>query len=340
MDSRGIESLSAAGRATVRASVHHQYLVHLWLQVQIVEAAETGRTQWLHASSHLWLVDSDMDFAPSNFDLPTLLRLQSATNVSIIAPSPHGDNPTPGWNPFAHHPMPRLKERCGISTPEQSCAVCHHAGVEVKAPVFTAAAWQAVHAHIYAGAPDAVLIGDGFVDLYWCNLVGEMVHGCKLPSRQNRSAHHIPSCLGVACAYSYATPLFHLDDQVIVGTNSWCRAVNYDSAPLYKFASSQGLDDFKMQPSWRPPNTTLQVSRACWSLHDAAASQPALVGFDPTRLAALAQSARRGVKGQRTPRIKANDTDQHGCKHAAREPRHPNRKKKTTWLREPDRGAV
>lgn len=40
--------------------------------------------------THLWLVDSDMDIAPSRFDLVLLLRVMRRINASIVQPSPYG----------------------------------------------------------------------------------------------------------------------------------------------------------------------------------------------------------------------------------------------------------
>ena len=42
-------------------------------------------------ATHLFLIDSDMDFRPAVFDLLTFVRLSAAANVSILSPTPYGD---------------------------------------------------------------------------------------------------------------------------------------------------------------------------------------------------------------------------------------------------------
>ena len=66
--------------------------------VQVSQWAGFKVRFWKHALSpsrlrhytHVWLFDSDLDVAPSNFALPTMLRMMHAINVSIITPAPYG----------------------------------------------------------------------------------------------------------------------------------------------------------------------------------------------------------------------------------------------------------
>lgn len=255
--------------------------------------------------THLFLPDSDMAFSPSDFDMVAFVRISAATNVSILAPSPYGGGE--GLFPLGDHAQGILRFTCGSRDlslsrwrswqPERRCAVCLHATVEVKAPLFTSRAWRVVHEHVYARAPDEVLVGDGTIDNMWCSLVGELVHGCKLPWRLRRTdpgyGRKAPRCLGQACAYSYVTPLRHLNDRTI----NTCKnrgAINYLQAPLQIFLAQHGLDNFKMAPTLRPPNTSLSPhsNHPCWDLPALIAKVPSLAGLNLTAVSAIAREER------------------------------------------------
>ena len=124
--------------------------------------------------SHIFLVDSDMALRPSRFALPTMMRLQEAVNASVIHPAVRGS--------YAVHrlddarclgsricdcddqgPRPRGVAMCDMAkpggcNPHTKCTVCRQIMVEVKAPLFTSIAWQAVHIVILQSI-NATLIG-------------------------------------------------------------------------------------------------------------------------------------------------------------------------------------
>jgi hypothetical protein len=234
--------------------------------------------------SHVWLVDSDMDVHPDRFDAATFIQVSEATNVSILAPSPYGG----GFGMFAmHNPrclMDPAKSRCDrycMENPARLCAVCRHPMVEVKAPLFTELAWHAWHQHVMHLMPDyAIATSDNF-DKHWCNFMVEHVYGCEWSKRpKGYCTKHV----GKACAYSYVTPIRHLDERtafvhdgsIMVGKsqalNSWL---------------DSHLKIYKSQPSWRPPGTMLETDKGldgCFT-SDWLESAPELRGWKlPPRL--------------------------------------------------------
>ena len=258
--------------------------------------------------THIFLPDSDMAFGPSDFDMVAFLRISAATNVSVLAPSPYGSGN--GMFPLGDHAHGGLRQMCGgrgsrmkAFDPVRRCAACLHATVEVKAPLFTSHAWKVLHARIYTQAPDDVLLGDGYVDHLWCNFLGEVVHGCKLPwmlkQRDPGFGRKPPPCMGQACAYSYATPLRHLNDNVI-NTCGELRPVNFDDHPLHAWLVGQRFGPYWTTPSLRPGNTSLTPERACWDLPALATKVAALEGFNITSVAVLAQQERVAIKTRET----------------------------------------
>ena len=168
--------------------------------------------------THVWIVDSDMDFRPSQFALETFVRVQVATNTSLIGPSPFG----PGAGLYnLDGRRCRGSRRCDYcgTAPDVNCPVCREAWTEVKAPLFTRAAWEVVHAALLSRMPEDVLAaGVEHIDAIWCGLLDHALYNCALPWMSSRGTVRVdPSCRGVACAYSFATPLRHLDTHEING---------------------------------------------------------------------------------------------------------------------------
>ena len=200
--------------------------------------------------THVWLVDSDLDFGPEAFPLETFVRLMHATNVSVLGPAPWKRGPGGvGLNeltrPHCHHsacgcwgamavhrgcsrrqhnfraPPAKSQRLLQKTAPVANCAVCRTAWVEVKAPLFTSASWEAVYQLLLRHMPDSVLTGAGFVDSVWCGLLDHALHGCPLPwmIKGTGPGRHLafggpkthPPCHGAACATSYATPIRDLD---------------------------------------------------------------------------------------------------------------------------------
>jgi hypothetical protein len=244
--------------------------------------------------THVWIVDSDMDFRPSQFALETFVRLQVATNTSLMGPSPFG----PGAGLYNLNgprcPSSRRCEHCNTE-PNVTCPVCREAWTEVKAPLFTRAAWAVIHAALLSRMPEHVLAaGDGHIDSVWCGLLDHALYDCALPwmrSRIDKNARVDPSCRGVACAYSFVTPLRHLDTHEIDGAYE---ALHHDATTREnktairearqhrKRDSTLGLRwmqathpafpgmhagarliDWQMFPTWRPRGTLLST-QPCW----------------------------------------------------------------------------
>jgi hypothetical protein len=243
--------------------------------------------------THVWIVDSDMDFRPSQFALETFVRLQVATNTSLMGPSPFG----PGAGLYNLNgprcPSSRRCEHCNTE-PNVTCPVCREAWTEVKAPLFTRAAWAVIHAALLSRMPEHVLAaGDGHIDSVWCGLLDHALYDCALPwmrSRIDKNARVDPSCRGVACAYSFVTPIRHLDTHEIDGVYE---ALHHDATRENKTAIREArqhrkrdstlglrwmlathpawpgmhagarLTDWQMFPTWRPRGTLLST-QPCW----------------------------------------------------------------------------
>jgi hypothetical protein len=155
--------------------------------------------------THIFVFDSDMDARPAAFDLVNLIRIQGAVGVSIISPAPYG--PGSGMFNIGAHPDATLRPACREGLPERTCAVCRHPTVEVKAPLFTAAAWRLIHGRIFAAAPDFALVAASGIDNAWCGLAAHVLHNCTWPRALDRADKRLPDCIGISCAYSYATPM-------------------------------------------------------------------------------------------------------------------------------------
>tara|TARA_X000000368_G_C22990714_1_gene694212 strand:- start:182 stop:1210 length:1029 start_codon:yes stop_codon:yes gene_type:complete len=245
--------------------------------------------------THVWIVDSDMDFRPSQFALETFVRLQVATNTSLLGPSPFG----PGAGLYnldgPRCPSSRRCDHCNTA-PNVTCPVCREAWTEVKAPLFTRAAWAVVHAALLSRMPEHVLAaGVGHIDSVWCSLLDHALYDCALPwmsLRMNKNARVPPRCRGVACAYSFATPLRHLDTHEIDGVYDTMNNATRGNKTAYRSArqhrtrkrdSALGLGwmrathpelpgmhtgarimDWQLAPSWRPKGTLL-ATQPCWN---------------------------------------------------------------------------
>ena len=253
--------------------------------------------------THVWIVDSDMDFRPSQFALETFVRVQVATNTSLLGPSPFG----PGAGLYnLDGRRCRGSRRCDYcgTAPDVTCPVCREAWTEVKAPLFTHAAWAVVHSELLSRMPEDVLAaGVGHIDAIWCGLLDRALYNCALPwmsSSIDKKARVSPSCRGLACACSFATPLRHLDTHEINGAfedlNNATRGnetANREALQQKKRYNRLGLGwmqetrpalpgmyagarfiDWKMYPSWRP-NGTLLSTKPCWHQNELKYALPA-----------------------------------------------------------------
>ena len=243
---------------------------------------------WKHALApravrsytHIFLVDADMEVAPRHFELAAFVRLASATNVSVLGPVASGsgnalhrlNNECGDESPL--HARCRGSPKCAklcAADPERLCAVCRQPVVEVKAPMFTRAAWAVVHRLVLSGAPDDALVTDVGLDLTWCDLLNHKIHGCD-----PRGATATKGCLaqvGQACAVSYATPMLHYDDRLVGAGNNYT-AVNR-RGKLKAHLRREGIDSYIKMPHWRPAGSLLS-SQMCWSVLQLRAASPPL----------------------------------------------------------------
>ena len=212
----------------------------------------------LHGITHLFLVDSDMDIRPAHFDFVTLVRLSQATNVSILSPAPYG-----GGNGFYHLDAPRLnnnyaltKAHCGGKPSDwaYNCPVCRQSVVEVKAPLFTIAAWSVLFQRVLSRMPASTLVGTPeWIDLMWCQLMAHHLDGCD-PSKQMGLPFGSDNCIGRnSCAYSYITPIKHNNDLEIEQRNR-SRATGADPTRFTEVWLDKNAEKkrYFMAPSWRP----------------------------------------------------------------------------------------
>jgi len=167
--------------------------------------------------SHVWLFDSDLSI--ERLDLPVLLRVAAATGAEIIQPTIAGGNP--GMWSYDERPTMNIYEdgalRCARN-PDEDCAACRVATVEVKTPLFQPAAWQLVWGLLQL-LPDEVLRGDYGLDLTWCKYVEAKLHGCWGGKKADSER------CGAACVVSFTTPAQHLNSLSIC--RSWeCRGKN------------------------------------------------------------------------------------------------------------------
>ena len=220
-------------------------------------------------ATHLFLIDSDMDFRPAVFDLLTFVRLSAAANVSILSPTPYGDG-----NGFFHLDMPRLsgnykltQHLCG-KLPSQwaeNCAVCRQPMVETKMPLFTAAAWRVVHDQVLRRMPVETLTTPEHIDLMWCNLIGHHLDGCD-PSAQMGLPEGATNCLGrISCAYSYITPIRHLNDGEIRRRNISSRLSGEKTSSAEVWLDEHARKkEYSLFPTWRPKGSFLR-REPCWN---------------------------------------------------------------------------
>ena len=213
------------------------------------------------AYSHVWLLDSDMNVHPEHFDAITFLRLAEATNVSIFSPAVYGSGS--GRKHMAGYLSGRCFksgkcERNCIQDPVRMCAVCREPSAEVKAPLFKGIAWSRLHSRLWNKMPDKLLKTDVWVDLYWCSILDHIDHGCN-PTDQSASCH--PST-GAACAYSYVTPMEHMNDRTpYINRQGFPSPLRYAMKEYLK----ANWPNYLLMPSYRPANTLLDT-QSCWSI--------------------------------------------------------------------------
>ena len=202
---------------------------------------ELRRSRYAHFS-HVWLVDSDMAIAPSEFDLQLLLRVMNGINASIVQPSPYGGG-AGLYSYTAIRGANRATGVCGDRTSsgklpngrgqsfDEKCVACRVPVVEVKVPLFTSTAWGVIHSLVLSPIDDRSLTSDVGLDLVWCSLVEKHIgSGCSMkqasddwhaakklyPNNPEKWCHNnpdspqctVPGC-GQACAVVYATPVKH-----------------------------------------------------------------------------------------------------------------------------------
>lgn len=228
----------------------------------------------LRGVTHLFLVDSDMDIRPAAFDLVTLLRLSEITNVSILSPVPHG--PGDGFfnrdAPWLGNSYALTREACGAVAGRwaDTCAVCRQPVVEVKSPLFTAAAWRVVYERLLSRMPAAVLTAPEMIDMMWCRLVEYHLDGCDPASAGGGAL--VPSgaapassrnCIGrTSCAYSYITPMQHLNDGLVI--SRWLNNSKHPVDVNGWLAKHAERRRFITMPSWRPRGSYLR-EEPCWT---------------------------------------------------------------------------
>mmetsp|Transcript_19933 Transcript_19933/g.50716 ORF Transcript_19933/g.50716 Transcript_19933/m.50716 type:complete len:416 (+) Transcript_19933:475-1722(+) len=269
-------------------------LVHSCISVSRVPSFKT--LFWKHilsptkvasdAYSHLWLLDSDMNIHPANFDVLTFVRIAEATNVSILSPAPWGGG-NGRYNMAERRcigpPFTKCNRACSVN-PATSCSVCRQSTVEVKAPLFPLPAWISFHRHVLAKIPDSSLETDYMIDLYWCNLLQHLHHGCD-PRNETSTCH---SASGAACAYSYVTPMEHLDDRTR-GVRFLKEMKSKTANVLQRVVGSS----YMTMPSYRPRGTLLDT-HSCWSLHELVKHSPKLQHWTlPPGFAQIDWAARR-----------------------------------------------
>ena len=280
--------------------------------------------------SHIFLVDSDMALRPSRFALPTMMRLQEAINASVIHPAVRGS--------YAFHrlddarclgsricdcddqgPRPRGVAICDMAkpggcNPHTKCTVCRQIMVEVKAPLFTSIAWQAVHIVILQSI-NATLIGqfsaaqlwsgDFLIDSLWCGVINHFVHGTSPNDlrtglewrRAWRQGEMTRESIGLACAVSYATPIHDLDHRSIRLFSKSYGGI--EVVELGRKAASQvlispdgqpnrtvTLSAYAVLPTWRPARTALW-RKPCWNASELAHALGSRGLTEPFRLSAL-----------------------------------------------------
>jgi hypothetical protein len=227
--------------------------------------------------THVFFFDDDMRVAPGEFQLVALLRMQAFANVSLISPAPIGG----GRGMFAankeRYPQHNFVSR---QAADIGCPLRLHAVVELKAPLFTAAAWAVVYTELLSKIPDSDLVGP-VIDRYWCGLLEHLLHGCdahlsitlKMAERPADRRHptELPCYrrLGGACAYSYITPMRHDDHKSLTsdfgmsGFDTRANASAHDrgGAALSAIASAEGTKTGSRVPKqWYNKE---RVERAC-----------------------------------------------------------------------------
>ena len=224
--------------------------------------------------SHVFLVDSDMGLRPREFQLVDFVRLAEATNVSILGAAPYGPQMLFANGTRCAARNANCESYCDRD-PKRKCAVCRQPVVEVKMPLFTGAAWAVVHELVLAPAADGDLVADTQLDMIWCDLLNHRLHGCDPRAGTNCIAR-----VGLACAYSYATPMWHHDARAIARymtqppPRSATRGQNrtrkhileqnrtrrhiFDSNTFVQHLRRRGLLDYTKMPSWRPPRSLLK----------------------------------------------------------------------------------
>jgi hypothetical protein len=97
------------------------------------------------------------------------------------------------------------------------------------------------------------------VDLLWCNLVGHLLDGCNpdackgLPEGSN-------NCLGrTTCAYSYITPVHHLDDREVEKRN--LSTISTAKAWMWTHVEQRR---YLTMPSFSPKGSYLR-NEPCWN---------------------------------------------------------------------------
>ena len=110
---------------------------------------------------------------------------------------------------------------------------------------------------------DALVGTPEHVDLMWCNLVGHYLDGCD-PAKQKGLPAGATNCLGrTTCAYSYLTPLRHMDDNEIQMRNQ-SKATGANSTASWWLDTFADKKAYAMMPSWRPKGSYLR-SAPCWT---------------------------------------------------------------------------
>jgi hypothetical protein len=284
------------------------------------------------AYSHVWLADSDLVLHPAHFALSTLLRVMARTGALLVQPAVWG--PGAGLHnawPDAHGRTAAERQafevcdrsadeaeqtravaelraawdglsasvepaRWPLHASEGACAACRTAVVEVKAPLFTSAAWQAVAA-LLARLPEQELLCDSGLDLVWCALVEHLVGtGCDCYRCSALNISRGGGACGASCVVSYATPIRHLDARSLGEPASTFRP-NCLRSLSRALGRQQRL--YQLMPTWRPRRSLLR-SQPCWSAADLSTALRAERAPAPPPLSAAAVAFIRQRHDNRT----------------------------------------
>jgi len=131
------------------------------------------------ASDYIWLVDADMDFGASTFNLSQVVHEMRASGAALAQPrissKPGGGRTTD---------FPALRESNTPISP--GCNALLSPLVEVQTPIFLRSAWYSVWTHLLQTIPDRLLAKSVWlINRIWCSLLQSL--GFRVPCALLRS---------------------------------------------------------------------------------------------------------------------------------------------------------